>query len=70
MTNAANFQPLTKNDLANLQKAAYELNQALLELEKAESAGIDLSEEKLRIAHQKARIESLLQAYGKVSSTN
>jgi hypothetical protein len=70
MTNSANFQPLTKNDIANLQKAAYELNQALLELEKAEAAGIDLSEEKLRIAHQKSRIESLLQAYGKVSSTN
>ena len=67
MTTPTNLQPLTKTDLANLQKAAYELNQALLELEKAEAAGLDMTEEKLRITHQKARIEAILQVYGKVS---
>lgn len=59
--------PLTKADLSNLQKAVYELNQAFLEVERAEAAGLDMSEEKARIEHQRNRIQALLQVYGKES---
>lgn len=64
MPDPTEINPLTKADVSKLNKAMYNLNAAQLQVERAEAAGMDMEEELLRIAHQRKRIEGLLQVYG------
>lgn len=56
--------PLSKNDLAALQKAIYVLSEAEQEIEKARMAGIDVSEHEARQRHLKEALQAIHRVYG------
>ena len=63
MADPTDINPLSKADLAKLGKASYALTAAQQMIDRAEQAGLDLSEENMRCGALRKRIENLIQVY-------
>ena len=55
--------PLNKQDIQNLRKAQFELNELKQDLELAAQAGIQIAELEARYAHLQGVIQALLETY-------
>lgn len=55
--------PLKDSDLKNINRALFNLNELLSELERADKAGIDISEHRLRRDDLEAKLMGLKNAY-------
>jgi predicted DsbA family dithiol-disulfide isomerase len=58
------MNPLNKADIANIAKNIRDLKDADVYLERAESAGIDVTELAARIQHARATLEQMYRTFG------
>lgn len=62
--------PLSKAQLADIRRAAAECNDCLICCERAEAAGVDVAEIKLRAEHARKSLQQFLDVYTQLGMNN